>query len=603
MGDRAPEKESCGIVGGQSQPSLISEGFKPVLSGSAHFHQHAKQGMKLEAVMEQLQKQQQQVARGMENRERQIREAQRLYTQQLATQQAVLAATSKGGCGPVLSSGATTGPSAGVVPTYAGRSVTPEPSEDEDEEGSLLVDETEQDYLDDDEVEEEEEEEDITEKDSALSLRYFQSPNTIQHDQGTASTSRHLPMLGIQAQRQQGLKEENQDRTTDFSAGSPSRHPNRSFDEQLKQNINLPWNEDADGGRGREASRDFAKLYELDSDPKRKEFLDDLFIFMQKKGTPISRIPIMAKQLLDLYMLYKLVTEKGGLVEVINKKMWREVTKGLNLPTSITSAAFTLRTQYMKYLYHYECEKKSLSSPAELQAAIDGNRREGRRPSYSSALFSYSSNTAVRPPSLLSPPKHHLPLIAVHPGGTSTSRLSQGITPKKGDGASVMVSVPSRMSMPVALASQQAAVAARMATLEQLRERLESGEPPEKRASRVSEEEQRLLQQAFQHNLLSMARQIPMKLRINGKADDRSEAAVSASLGNIGSINMSIEINGTMYTGVLFAQKPVVQLIGASGSQSSSSSSSSSVSGSHCSQSSTSSKGAVNAEPSTSWSL
>lgn len=56
----------------------------------------------------------------------------------------------------------------------------------------------------------------------------------------------------------------------------------------------------------------------------------------------------MAKQVLDLYMLYKLVTEKGGLVEVINKKIWREITKGLNLPTSITSAAFTLRTQWVQ---------------------------------------------------------------------------------------------------------------------------------------------------------------------------------------------------------------------------------------------------------------
>lgn len=36
----------------------------------------------------------------------------------------------------------------------------------------------------------------------------------------------------------------------------------------------------------------------------------------------------------------------------------------------------------MKYLYPYECEKRSLSSPTELQAAIDGNRREGRRSSY-----------------------------------------------------------------------------------------------------------------------------------------------------------------------------------------------------------------------------
>lgn len=62
-------------------------------------------------------------------------------------------------------------------------------------------------------------------------------------------------------------------------------------------------------------------------------------------GTPVTRIPIMAKQVLDLYQLYKLVVAHGGLVEVINKKLWREITKGLNLPPSITSAAFTLRTQ------------------------------------------------------------------------------------------------------------------------------------------------------------------------------------------------------------------------------------------------------------------
>ncbi|VUZ56794.1 unnamed protein product, partial [Hymenolepis diminuta] len=127
----------------------------------------------------------------------------------------------------------------------------------------------------------------------------------------------------------------------------------------------------------------FKQLYELSPDPKRKEFLDDLFNFMQKRGSPVNRIPIMAKQVLDLYELYRLVVTRGGLVEVINKKLWREITKGLQLPSSITSAAFTLRTQYMKYLYPYECEKLNLSTPNELQAAIDGNRREARRSSYS----------------------------------------------------------------------------------------------------------------------------------------------------------------------------------------------------------------------------
>lgn len=36
----------------------------------------------------------------------------------------------------------------------------------------------------------------------------------------------------------------------------------------------------------------------------------------------------------------------------------------------------------MKYLYPYECDQHHLSTPAELQAAIDGNRREGRRAGY-----------------------------------------------------------------------------------------------------------------------------------------------------------------------------------------------------------------------------
>lgn len=62
-------------------------------------------------------------------------------------------------------------------------------------------------------------------------------------------------------------------------------------------------------------------------------------------GTPINRLPIMAKSVLDLYELYNLVIARGGLVDVINKKLWQEIIKGLHLPSSITSAAFTLRTQ------------------------------------------------------------------------------------------------------------------------------------------------------------------------------------------------------------------------------------------------------------------
>ncbi|CAM4539957.1 unnamed protein product [Leuciscus chuanchicus] len=307
----------------------------------------------------------------------------------------------------------------------------------------------------------------------------------------------------------------------------------------------------------------FKQLYELDDDEKRKEFLDDLFSFMQKRGTPVNRIPIMAKQVLDLYTLYKLVTEKGGLVEVINKKIWREITKGLNLPTSITSAAFTLRTQYMKYLYPYECEKRGLSSPGELQAAIDSNRREGRRQSYGSTLFNYSP---VGTPTLLSSPKLQMPHISM-PGMPNGGHLNQTSVIKNED-SMLSSCLTNRVGIPVSLASHHsaaqaaaaqaaAAAAVQAAALEQLREKLESGEPPEKKVMLMAEEQQRIMQHALQQNLFAMATQLPMNIKLNNR-DDRQETALNLSTNGISSINMSIEINGVVYTGVLFARKPAI---------------------------------------------
>ncbi|NXG19435.1 ARI3A protein, partial [Grallaria varia] len=319
----------------------------------------------------------------------------------------------------------------------------------------------------------------------------------------------------------------------------------------------------------------FKQLYELDGDPKRKEFLDDLFSFMQKRGTPVNRIPIMAKQVLDLYMLYTLVTEKGGLVEVINKKLWREITKGLSLPTSITSAAFTLRTQYMKYLYPYECEKRGLSNPNELQAAIDSNRREGRRQGFGGSLFAYSPSGTH---GLLSSPKLPVPALGLA-SATNGGAIAPGQKIKKEEDSPIPISMPSRLPVSLAghpvVAAQAAAVqvaaAAQAAALEQLREKLESGEPPEKKLALVTDEQQRLMQRALQQNLLAMTAQLPMSIRINSQGtrspENRPDAATASSNGT-NSISMSVEINGIVYTGVLFAQTP-----GPSSSSSSSSSS------------------------------
>ncbi|CAH8469293.1 unnamed protein product [Schistosoma turkestanicum] len=185
----------------------------------------------------------------------------------------------------------------------------------------------------------------------------------------------------------EGEEEENDDDDDEVGGSDDDDDDELDADgggDEMDKNSSTPGNTNTNNNNNHQWTfeEQFKQLYVISDDPKRKEFLDELFVYMQRRGTPVNRIPIMAKQVLDLYELFQLVVARGGLVEVINKKLWREITKGLNLPSSITSAAFTLRTQYMKYLYPYECETLGLSSPNELQAAIDGNRREARRSSY-----------------------------------------------------------------------------------------------------------------------------------------------------------------------------------------------------------------------------
>lgn len=70
----------------------------------------------------------------------------------------------------------------------------------------------------------------------------------------------------------------------------------------------------------------------------------------------------------------------------------------------------------MKYLYPYECETRALSSPGELQAAIDSNRREGRRQAYTAApLFGSTGPPPRGTPGPASGPGSALPAPAPGP--------------------------------------------------------------------------------------------------------------------------------------------------------------------------------------------
>ncbi|XP_061576927.1 AT-rich interactive domain-containing protein 3A-like isoform X2 [Cololabis saira] len=509
--------------------------------------------MKLEAVMEHLQRQQE-AKMEMNLQERHLLQAQLLFAQQAAAARA---------SGSRSDSALLFGKANGHIYQVAQQALGSDLSRMDSEEK----------YEDSDEEEEEEkgifepeEEEDGNngppQQVKKLQLKQVSSfqPYSTPLSSGGEQNSESPPLTVKQEPEEKSLSSSP---VGQHAFPSPNGFADWGYDEPIKQRGSGLWAEENDTGKVRgEPSRDFAKLYELDGDRQRKEFLDELFVFMQKRGTPVNRIPIMAKQVLDLYKLYKLVTEKGGLVEVINKKIWREITKGLNLPTSITSAAFTLRTQYMKYLYPFECEKKGLSSPGELQAAIDSNRREGRRPSYTNSLYRFSHSPSSAPRSLLSSPTMQTSLNPSPHNGLSTPG-GQNLKRNADD-----ISTPGIPRLPLALAlgqqqqQQQQQQKVQAATMEHLRERLDraaggaAADGPEKQMMRLAEEQQRLMQQAFQQNILAMASHFnPVNLNLNNGHEKKQDLSLNISTNGPASISVSVEVNGTVYSGTLFAQK------------------------------------------------
>lgn len=59
------------------------------------------------------------------------------------------------------------------------------------------------------------------------------------------------------------------------------------------------------------------KLAAMGDESDRRTMLRRLFVFMQQNGTPIVSVPTISKLTVDLYKLYYVVRELGGMVEVV----------------------------------------------------------------------------------------------------------------------------------------------------------------------------------------------------------------------------------------------------------------------------------------------
>ncbi|KAF7686229.1 AT-rich interactive domain-containing protein 1A [Silurus meridionalis] len=97
------------------------------------------------------------------------------------------------------------------------------------------------------------------------------------------------------------------------------------------------------------------RLYELGTEPDRKMWVDRYLAFAEEKAMGLTNLPAVGRKPLDLFRLYVSVKEIGGLTQVNKNKKWRELATNLNVGTS-SSAASSLKKQYIQCLYAFECK-------------------------------------------------------------------------------------------------------------------------------------------------------------------------------------------------------------------------------------------------------
>lgn len=74
-------------------------------------------------------------------------------------------------------------------------------------------------------------------------------------------------------------------------------------------------------------------------------------------------MPSIGGRELDLCKLFKAVYVRGGSMQVSQRKLWKEIVNEFQIPSSCTSASFTLRNHYNKCLLAYEERYFQQNSP------------------------------------------------------------------------------------------------------------------------------------------------------------------------------------------------------------------------------------------------
>lgn len=101
--------------------------------------------------------------------------------------------------------------------------------------------------------------------------------------------------------------------------------------------------------------------------PEEQLFLDQLYLFMERRGSPISKVPNLGFKKIDLFLMYSVVKRMGGYERVTSQRLWKVVYNELGGSPGSTSAATCTRRHYEKLMLPYELhirgDNSDLSKP------------------------------------------------------------------------------------------------------------------------------------------------------------------------------------------------------------------------------------------------
>ncbi|XP_038612092.1 AT-rich interactive domain-containing protein 4A [Tachyglossus aculeatus] len=113
--------------------------------------------------------------------------------------------------------------------------------------------------------------------------------------------------------------------------------------------------EESEEEKEKEDGKEEEEVPEDEPDPdERDNFLQQLYKFMEDRGTPINKPPVLGYKDLNLFKLFRLVYQQGGCDSIDSGAVWKQIYMDLGIPILNSAASYNVKTAYRKYLYGFE---------------------------------------------------------------------------------------------------------------------------------------------------------------------------------------------------------------------------------------------------------